>query len=491
MAHMRRMRVSLCLKLGAVLLTMGCGAEPVAIARDQGGSSIDAGSKEGISDEHDRDAGAHDAGVPDAGVRDVAGNDGGSRDAGSGDPDVGRINGGDGGNGGGNSDGGSGDGGSIGEGSCTVPAMPSFSSLPSNAKLPDPFKLMDGSRMARKDQWTCRRAEISALAQQFELGAKPPKPSSVTASFSSPKLTVGCSEAGKSISFDATITYPSSGTAPYPAIIAVGGSSLDNNALSQLGVAIIKLPNDDIAKQDSASSRGQGKFYTLYGSSHSAGSLIAWAWGASRIIDALEQTPSARIDPKRLGVTGCSRNGKGALMVGAFDERIALTIPQESGSGGAASWRVSQAQLSSGQNVQTLSEIVGENSWFPSSFQQFGNAVDKLPFDHHEIAGLVAPRALLIIENTSMEWLGNLSTYTNGAAAHLIWEALGVPDRMGFSQVGNHNHCAFPSSQKPELSAFVQKYLLNGAADTTIFKTDGSFTFDKSKWVDWAVPSLQ
>jgi hypothetical protein len=53
------------------------------------------------------------------------------------------------------------------------------------------------------------------------------------------------------------------------------------------------------------------------------------AWGVSRVIDALETTPAANIKADRLGVTGCSRLGKGALMIGAMDSRIALTIPQE------------------------------------------------------------------------------------------------------------------------------------------------------------------
>jgi len=107
------------------------------------------------------------------------------------------------------------------------------------------------------------------------------------------------------------------------------------------------------------------------------------------------------------------------------------------------------------------------------------------------VAGLVAPRGLLIIENTSIDWLGNLSTFTNAAAAHLIWEGLGVPENMGFSQVGNHNHCAFPASQQPEVSAFITRFLLNGAANTTVFRTDGAFTFDRARWVDWSVPALQ
>ena len=170
--------------------------------------------------------------------------------------------------------------------------------------------------------------------------------------------------------------------------------------------------------------------------------MMAWAWGVSRLIDALEQTPAAQIDPARLGVTGCSRNGKGALIVGAFDDRIVLTIPQESGSGGSASWRVSDAQLASGTVVQTLSEITGENVWFRKSFSQFSVAATQLPFDHHMIEGLVAPRALLIIENTSQVWLGNVSTYNDSMAAHAIWEALGIPDTMGVSQIGDHSTTA-------------------------------------------------
>jgi hypothetical protein len=366
--------------------------------------------------------------------------------------------------------------------------IPLFSSLQANAKLPDPFKFMNGSRMTRKDEWPARRAEISALAQAFEYGVKPPVPANVTGSYSSNRITVNVSEAGKSISFSCSITYPSSGKAPYPAIIGVGGSFLNNTAIANLGVAVISFPNDDIAAQSSSGSRGQGKFYTIYGSNHSAGALIAWAWGVDCLITALEKTSAANIDPTRLGVTGCSRNGKGALACGAFCERIALTIPQESGSGGAASWRVSDYQ---GTSVQTLSEIIGENCWFSKALNQFSGQTNKLPFDHHEIEALCAPRALLVIENTSMTWLGNISTWTTGNAAHMVWEALGVPDKMGFSQVGHGDHCGFPSSQQPELTAYIQRYLLGGSGSTAIMKTDGGLSFDSARWIDWKVPALQ
>lgn len=98
---------------------------------------------------------------------------------------------------------------------------------------------------------------------------------------------------------------------------------------------MLTYDNGAIGKQDSnPASRGLGLFFDLYGHNATASAMTAWVWGVSRIIDSLEQTPQAGINVGRIAVTGCSRNGKGALMAGAFDERIALTIPQESGSGG-------------------------------------------------------------------------------------------------------------------------------------------------------------
>jgi hypothetical protein len=50
----------------------------------------------------------------------------------------------------------------------------------------------------------------------------------------------------------------------------------------------------------------------------------------------LEKVPEIRIDLNHMAVIGCSFAGKIALYAGAFDERIALTIAQESGGGGAS-----------------------------------------------------------------------------------------------------------------------------------------------------------
>lgn len=386
---------------------------------------------------------------------------------------------------------------------CAVPELPNHLALPEHPLLPDPFLSMNGARITAKEDWICRRAEISAQVQEYELGPKPPPPERVSAVVNGDTVTVTVEDEGRSVSFDATVQLPTTGTGPFPWMITLGaGTSLDGgDAISGLGVAMVALDHEDIAAQVNASSRGQGKFYQLY-PDHPAGALMAWAWGASRLIDALERTPEANLDPRRVGVTGCSRNGKGALIVGAFDERIALTIPQESGAGGSALWRLAdvhqQAWIDGGMipdygAVQTLGQIVGENVWFRDAFELFANKANHLPYDHHMVMGLVAPRALLVIDNTDQYWLDREGSHFGAVAAHDIWVALGIPSNMGASQVGGHAHCSgVPQAQLEEVSAFVGKFLVGGGtAPTDVLYSDGNFPDLRSLWTAWDVPMLE
>ena len=380
---------------------------------------------------------------------------------------------------------------------CAVPALPDYASLQANRALPNLFTFLGGAPVNSVQDWDCRKAELRALVQRFALGQQPQWPDqsgneTVAGQFSVDTVQVSVTRQGKTISFPVKITYPSTGQAPYPAMIGVGMVSLDHDELLSQGIAIISFPNNELAQQQNAASRGKGKFYELYGADHTATASMAWSWGISRLIDALETTVDARIDPARLGVTGCSRNGKGALVAGAFDERIALTIAQESGNGGASGWRVADAQRAAGQNVQTLRQIVQENVWFTDSFKQFAETANRLPFDQHSLMSLIAPRGLLVLENTSMEWLGNQSAYTTSMAARETWKALGRPDGFGFSQVGGHQHCQLPRSQFAHVNRFAKKFLLGDRTlDTSVHETDGTFSKDLSVWIDWPTPTLQ
>jgi len=366
------------------------------------------------------------------------------------------------------------------------PALPGNLSSFTDAVLPSPFTFANGQAVATSADWTCRQAEISQLLQMDELGALPPKPDNLIGTLSGKTLSITATQSGKSITFSPTITLPTTGTGPFPALIALDGGSIPHPD----GVAIISFSTEDMAAQDTAASRGQGKFYQLFGTDASAGAMVAWSWAISRIIDVLEVTPSANIDTTRLGVTGCSRDGKGALVAGALDSRFVLTIPQESGSGGTDCWRLSDYLLANGLDTQTASEIVQENVWLSTAFDQFANTTTtKLPFDHHLLLSMVAPRGLFITDNAGFDWLGPWASWGCSIAARTVYTALNATDSFGISQAPNHSHCVFPSAQQGELTNFINRFLLNKTANTTVWETAGNATFPTS-WYPWSTPNL-
>ena len=230
--------------------------------------------------------------------------------------------------------------------------------------------------------------------------------------------------------------------------------------------------------------RGEEPINKLYPEHVAMGAYSAWPWGVSRLIDGLEIVGEAsRIDLSHIGITGCSFAGKMALYSGAFDERIALTIAQEPGGGGMNVWRVSETL----GNVETLGRT--NRSWFlESMFQYAEKNVSRLPMDHHELAALIAPRALLVLGNPDYEWLAEESNYVSCQAARKVWEAFGIEDRMGFSIVADHMHCMLPESQYPEVEAFVDKFLLGKQeVNTLVTKADMYKDVDYLKWMPWAV----
>ncbi|UTF60173.1 dockerin-like protein [Gilvimarinus sp. DA14] len=375
-------------------------------------------------------------------------------------------------------------------GDCSVLAATDYQSLTAISALPDPFLTPHGERISHTRQWRCQRAYLSEQLQHWVYGEKPAPQGGVSAQVNARSITINVTKGTKRIAYTAEITLPSAGKPPYPAIIAVGRSFLDNQALLQQGIAIINFPNDELGEQHDASSRGKGKFYALFGEDHSAASTVAWAWGVSRLIDGLQQTQGNQINTNSLGITGCSRNGKGALVSAALDERLALSIIQESGAGGTASWRVSDAQLATGDNVQTARQIVTENTWLKKDFARFAESVSKLPVDNHQLMGLVAPRGLLLLENTDMEWLGNQSAYVSALAAREIYRALGADNNIGMTQIGGHQHCQVPESQKPAINAFVERFLLQQNTETNVWESDGEFNAERERWIPWSTPVL-
>lgn len=368
---------------------------------------------------------------------------------------------------------------------CLPPALPSISDLPTINPLPDPFLWADSSsRLSKYSEWRRRRAEISAQVQHYLLGNKPAPPDTLQASLSSDTLIVTVVVGGKSLTLHATITLPGSGSGPFPAVIGMGfgTGSLPADIFTSRNIATIAYNFGEIAAWGAP--RGEGGFYTLY-PDPKVGNFTAWAWGISRIIDGLYKVPQTNIDLRHLAVTGCSFAGKMALYAGALDERIALTIAQEPGGGGDATWRFSQLI---GPTVETLANAQG-NAWYYQDVNQFNNAVTKLPFDQHEVMALIAPRALFVLGNPDYVWLSDESGFVGCMAAQMVWIGMRANDRFGFSKVGGHMHCQLPDVQRPEVIAFVQKFLLGDTTAITSISTSPWGT-DLSAWITWPLLRL-
>jgi hypothetical protein len=107
------------------------------------------------------------------------------------------------------------------------------------------------------------------------------------------------------------------------------------------------------------------------------------------------------------------------------------------------------------------------------------------------VLGLVAPCALFVIDNSTQIWLGSISSYTDSVVASEVWKSLGLLGMTGASQVGDHNHCAFPASQRAELGAFVDEFLVDDAAANTDIMHSDRVEPELDRWKPWNTPTLE
>ena len=362
--------------------------------------------------------------------------------------------------------------------------------LKTNKKLPNPFEFHDGSKVSKYGDWSKRRNEIKADIEKYEIGEKP-IPSDVSATYSGGTLTVTVKEGGKTATITSKFSIPS-GKGPHPIIIGMnsGTGSLSSSIFS--GFVQVPFSHDQVAKYSMNGQKDTNVgFYKFYGNKNQNGDYSAWSWGVSRLIDGLAIiAKDHNLDMSKIAVTGCSYAGKMALFAGAFDERVTLTIAQESGGGGINSWRTSADFASRGTNIEKIDNT--NYSWFMQSLQR--QDPYKLPHDHHELIGMIAPRAFLALGNPGYEWLGDESGYKSVMVATEVWKAMDIEDRIGFDFTGNHEHCQAASSQNSSVTAFLDKFLRNKSANTDIHikPTNGKgFKIDNyADWIDWKTPSL-
>lgn len=379
---------------------------------------------------------------------------------------------------------------------CDLPE-PALLSSPDHS-LPDPFLMPDGSRMSSISQWACQRAWLKKNVEAFLHGEKPGTPDLVTGSVSNTSVSVHVEHGGKSTDFSISINLPSGPlSGPIPAVFD-SGSGVPASFLHGEGVASMGVSHDT----------AEGAFNDIYGNSGTS-NQIKWAWYVSRAIDVMVAERDAGnndiIDPTALGTTGCSFAGKSAFTIGAFDERIALGMPVESGTGGLSSYRIIEdnfiAPNQGDNNPEQASDACSfDSGWFMPEFcSTYRNDVDVLPMDSHFLAAMYAPRGFTTLDNNRIGHLGPEAQYAAIQAAAEVFKALGVESHVGYHG-GNgadpHQHCMFYEHQHDAARKAIQGFLTRTAEpDNTMeayIRDQGNNPVEVNleDYVNWETPTL-
>jgi (4-O-methyl)-D-glucuronate---lignin esterase len=146
------------------------------------------------------------------------------------------------------------------------------------------------------------------------------------------------------------------------------------------------------------------------------GTIAAWAWGFSLMVDALEQDDE--VSGRKYITWGHSRYGKSALLAAAFDDRIDGVIAHQSGTGGA-----SLNRRKKGESVRAITESYPH--WFAERYGEYAGREEDLPVDQHQLLALIAPRPVLLGNARRDVWSDPNGAFRAAVGADPVYELYG------------------------------------------------------------------
>lgn len=370
-----------------------------------------------------------------------------------------------------------------------------------HAPLPDPLRAPDGSRITNAAQWTNeQRPRVLELFRTNVYGRTPVgRPERMTfevreenpAAFGGKArrkvVRINYAGPGGAGHIDATIYSPT-------ATAVVGCFILINNRTREIIDQVEAKPTEFwpveaiVARgyataafhySDTAADRIADQFksgvFPIFGSStrqpDSWGALGAWAWGASRIIDYLET--DAELKGKPIAVAGQSRGGKAALWCGAQDTRVALTISNDSGQGGAALTRRKR-----GETVEVITRVFPY--WFAENYRRFADHEEDLPVDQHMLLALMAPRLVYVASARDDTWADPIAEFGSCVEAAPVFQLFGL---------GGVGDSKAPADNAPRHEGAIGYHVRPGGHN--LLKTDWSFYMDFADrhWKPRAAPA--
>jgi hypothetical protein len=324
----------------------------------------------------------------------------------------------------------------------------------------DLLKTKNGTAiLSPEDWWLKRRPEIFNLVQQ-QLYGKPlntfPVTWVVSAETTGTQVIGGVSYAYRQKTFTGTVDkssypalrntpvitaqcrYPAAPGRKYPVVITYGEGTARFQYTAPYGIGTCSYSPTGV-QPDSGGANLSSYIVGLNNQGNwrapdDAGSLVAWGWGISRLIDRFAADPD--IDADKVGVEGHSRYGKATLVTAAYDDRVVVAWPSDAGALGTA-----MARRTYGETLEFVSTATSEYHWIngnamryngrlnPETF--FPRRVELLDVDAHSTTSLIAPRAIFVTNGTDTPpgfgdaWADPRGTFLSGKLASPVWNLLG------------------------------------------------------------------
>ena len=318
--------------------------------------------------------------------------------------------------------------------------------------LPDPLVLSNGQRITDPDAWTRRRRpEIMRLYETEIFGRVPTNAPKVTWDVKETdpaarggtalmKQVVGTVGSGENaVHIRVTLYTPAKAAGAVPVILIAnfGGGPAPARAGGGVQLGDPPVAADILARgwgyamvgyqdiqPDRANTLNEGVIGLTRGAGQQPGpdewgSITAWAWGISRIIDYLGT--DASVNANRIALQGHSRLGKTALWASALDDRIKVVYASCSGEMGAA-----LSRRDWGETVDDMTQNFPW--WFAGNFQKFAGRWNEMPVDAHMLIALSAPRPVFVTGGTADQWADPVGMFLAEVNAGPVFRLLGRSD---------------------------------------------------------------
>ncbi|MBT3273294.1 MAG: hypothetical protein HN368_09080 [Spirochaetales bacterium] len=315
------------------------------------------------------------------------------------------------------------------------------------AALPDLLTFSDG-KPVESANWPHRRTELFDSIIPHEFGGMPPTGDNTTAT----RLSSYLIKPDRTVTFETyevRVTLPSGevsfimelwipeGDGPFPVLLTGDGCwrFFNDNAAADAvkrGYIAAAFNRASVAADNKERYRDTGIYRAV--PDPTFGAVAAWAWGYHRCVDVLRELDVVQGD--QIAITGHSRGGKTALLAGATDERIAITNPNCSGTGGSGLNRLKEPRS------EVINDFIksGNIFWFGDQWKQFQGRDAELPYDQHFLHALVAPRGLLVTEAYGDFWANPPGSYAACYAAKTVYDLLDFPMAIGWEfREGEHD----------------------------------------------------